>query len=141
MVESEDRKLVMPSEHIKAQQEKYHRAPQFDKNSIAETAKEMFPGCEVHWSKTYLKENKMIILMSGKDDPKDIVPIVLEGKLPHIAKTLIIIYAAVQHVVVKNMAGRIKAQQSQEQKKIHTGSPNENSGEHRPQSESAKIVS
>ena len=118
---SEGSKLIMPSQFIKQRREEYRRPPQFDRKSVEDTAKQMFRGCSVHWSKTAVKGHRAVIMLSGDKDPKDLVPVVLEGKLPNIAKTLIVMFAAVQHLVVRNMADKIKLQQKAEEKKIHVG--------------------
>lgn len=68
----------------------------------------------------------MILLLSGKEDQTDIVPIVFEGKLPEIARTLIVMFASIQHLVVRNMAENIKRQQAAEEKKVHGGDVQQN---------------
>lgn len=97
---------TLPKESKPSQESE--KLPEINKKNIELTAKQMFPGCALYWSKTYVSKPRLVVVLENKSDQKDMVPLIIEGELPHIAKTLIVLFASVQHVVVRNMAKDIE---------------------------------
>ena len=105
--------------------------PSFDKSNVEKTAKQMYPGCDVTWSKSNVGGERIVIIFPnvGKDGVQ-MVPIVMDGKLMGIAKTLIMMYAAVQHAVVMNIAEH--AAQEEKSKKENTVHVNDDLQQDKP---------
>lgn len=89
----------------KEEEERYNRVPDFTKENITETARQMFPGCSVIWGKGYNGKPKATILLYGEGESGDLCPFHIQGgNIMQIAKTLVTIFGCCQHVVMQRLS-------------------------------------